>query len=210
MDLKEAAATRPRPPSRNDRPWRDAQAIADLHRLRCTICTKPTIAALNGDALAGGAGLAMACDFVIAAEHGADRLSRGAAGLVAAIVHARPDPPGRRPACPVAAPDRRADRRARPSSWGLVNRVVPADACLDRGDRAGPVAGRPAARCASTTTKRLLDEASGRPHDLRGAAAVSARGPRLRGGAGGHPRLPREASAATWADAATDGDRPSG
>ena len=29
---------------------------------------KPTIAALNGDALAGGAGLMAACDFVVAAE----------------------------------------------------------------------------------------------------------------------------------------------
>src|SRR4051794_11662430 len=43
------------------------QALADLmtqvHQM-----SKPTIAALNGDALAGGAGLATACDFVIAAE----------------------------------------------------------------------------------------------------------------------------------------------
>ena len=45
------------------------------------------------------------------------------------------------------------------------------------------------------TTKRLLDEAAGRPRDLRGAAAISAAIRRLGRGTGRHPRLCRKAPA---------------
>ena len=49
--------------------------------------------------------------------------------------------------------------------------------------------------CALATTKRLLDEATGRPHDLRGAAAISAASSPLWRGTRRHPRLRRKASA---------------
>jgi enoyl-CoA hydratase/carnithine racemase len=57
--------------------------------------------------------------------------------------------------------------------WGLVNRVVPAEECLPTAlalgqslAESGPIA--------LATTKKQLDEASRRPRDLRGSAAVSA------------------------------------
>ena len=55
----------------------------------------------------------------------------------------------------------------------LVNRVAEPDACLSE----ALILARSLAKCAPhavETTKRLIDEASGRPSDLRGAAAISA------------------------------------
>ena len=57
--------------------------------------------------------------------------------------------------------------------WGLVNRVVPPDRCLDEAVALAQSLAE-AAPDALATTKRLLDEAWGRPKTLRGAAAVSA------------------------------------
>jgi methylglutaconyl-CoA hydratase len=57
--------------------------------------------------------------------------------------------------------------------WGLINSVTTNDRCLDEAIRVA--AGL--AECAPqavATTKKLLDEAAGRPPDLRGAAAISA------------------------------------
>ena len=56
-----------------DRDQNESRAIADLQGLADLIqqmhsMTQPTVAALNGDAYAGGAGLMAACDFVIASE----------------------------------------------------------------------------------------------------------------------------------------------
>jgi methylglutaconyl-CoA hydratase len=62
---------------------------------------------------------------------------------------------------------------AQAEAWGLVNRVVAADACV-----AEAVAlGRTLVACgprAIETTKRLIADATGRPHDLRGPAAITA------------------------------------
>ena len=57
--------------------------------------------------------------------------------------------------------------------WGLVNTVTANDRCLDEAVRfaEGFAACAPAA---VATTKKLLDEATSRPRDLRGAAAISA------------------------------------
>jgi methylglutaconyl-CoA hydratase len=104
-----------------------AQAIADLlgqvHHF-----SKPTIAALNGAALAGGAGLATACDFVIAAESAHVGYPEVRRGLVAAMVlHDLVRQVGERRAryllltgTPITA--------VQAEQWGLVNRVVPAGA----------------------------------------------------------------------------------
>ncbi len=171
MDLKEAVAIDGTSESER-RAIGDVQAIADMinqvHHL-----SKPTIAALNGDAFAGGAGLAMACDFVVATEGTRIGYPEVLRGLVAAVVmHDLVRQVG--------------DRRARSllltgqpigvaeaQAWGLVNRVVPASELL-----ASAIAlGRSMIACAPIaveTTKRLLDEATGRPHNLRGSAAVTA------------------------------------
>ena len=84
MDLRESEAAS-RDIGAEAQSVADLQAIADLiqqvHHLG-----KPTIAALNGDAFAGGAGLAVACDFVIAAKGAKIGYPEVRRGLVAAIV----------------------------------------------------------------------------------------------------------------------------
>jgi methylglutaconyl-CoA hydratase len=148
------------------------QKIADLlgqvHQLG-----KPTIAALTGDALAGGAGLATACDFVVAAEGTRVWYPEVRRGLVAAMVlHDLVRQVGERRAryllltgTPISAVEA--------EKWGLVNRVVPADACLNE----AITLGRSLVACgpsAVETVKRLIAEATGQPRDLRGAAAITA------------------------------------
>ena len=146
--------------------------FADLvHRLHTL--PKPTVAAVNGDALAGGAGLMSACDLAVVAGSARIGYPEVRRGLVAAIVmHDLIRQIG--------------DRRARQLlltgelisgelalDWGLVNAVTPAETCLDEAIRIaqGLVECGPQALA---TTKRLLDETEGRPPNLRGAAAISA------------------------------------
>jgi methylglutaconyl-CoA hydratase len=171
MDLKESVGPGATPESERSAIAR-VQAIADLltqvHQLG-----KPTIAALNGDALAGGAGLATACDFVIAAEPVRICYPEVRRGLVAAMVlNDLVRQVGERRArsllltgMPIGA--REAEQ------WGLVNRVVPAESCLREAIALGRalVASAPHA---IETTKRLLAESRGQPLDLRGAAAITA------------------------------------
>jgi methylglutaconyl-CoA hydratase len=171
MDLKEALAAGGAPEAEK-LAIADIRGIADLvtqlHRL-----SKPTIAAVNGDAFAGGAGLAIACDFVIAAEHARFAYPEVRRGLVGAVVmHDLVRQVGDRRARALLLTGE-AVAAAEAERWGLVNRVVKAEACLETALTLGAslVGSAPGALA---TTKRLLDEASGLPPDLRGAAAVTA------------------------------------
>lgn len=171
MDLKEASATVDTPEAEKQT-VADVQAIADLiQQLHTT--PKPTIAALNGDAFAGGAGLATACDFVFAARTARIGYPEVRRGLVAAIVmHDLIRQVGARRArallltgAPISAEE--AQR------WGLVNRVVDPSRCIDEAIELGQsLIG--SAPVAVETTKRLLDESAGLPKTLRGAAAITA------------------------------------
>jgi methylglutaconyl-CoA hydratase len=171
MDLKEAV-------SLDDADDAEQTTIAILQQfadlLQCVHkLSKPTIAAVSGDAFAGGAGLMAACDLVVASESALIGYPEIKRGLVASVVlHDLSRQVG--------------DRRARellltgePISaevameWGMVNLVSPKGGCLSQAIllaqdllKSGPEA--------IATTKRLLDETLGRPHDLRGAAAVRA------------------------------------
>jgi methylglutaconyl-CoA hydratase len=170
-DLKEATE-RMQTPEGEKRAVDDSQAFAHLinqiHQF-----PRPTIAAVAGDALAGGAGLATACDFVVMAPHARIGYPEVRRGLAAAIVlHDLVRQVGDRRARELLLTGEAvgADTAAH---WGLVNRVAPADRCLSECINLA----RQLLECAPlavTTTKRLLDEATVRPHDLRGAAAVSA------------------------------------
>ena len=91
MDLAElqesVGAGLPRPsPQRDESPvWDDALRLAELYD-RIYTCPKPTIAAVNGAAVAGGAGLVSVCDLAVAvpeAKFGYPEVRRG---LVAAMV----------------------------------------------------------------------------------------------------------------------------
>ena len=170
MDLKEAAAA--------DSPESERDTIAILEQFADVLqylhtLPKPTIAAVNGDALAGGAGLVAACDLAVAASSariGYPEVKRGLAPSI--IMHDLSRQIG--------------DRRARhlllsgePISaqvamdWGMVNVVTAAESCLSEAVRLAHALATSAPE-AIASTKRLLDEAVARPHDLRGAAAVSA------------------------------------
>ncbi|HEX8200070.1 MAG TPA: enoyl-CoA hydratase/isomerase family protein [Isosphaeraceae bacterium] len=171
MDLKEAI-------QRGEHDAAEAEAVTDvqgfadlinqLHRF-----PRPTIAALNGDALAGGAGLAIACDFVLAAAEariGYPEVLRGLAPAV--VMQDLVRQLGDRRARELVLTGRPipADQAER---WGLINRVVPAGSVLAEALELARSLLESGPR-AIATSKQLLDEATNRPADLRGAAAISA------------------------------------
>jgi methylglutaconyl-CoA hydratase len=128
---------------------------------------------LNGDALAGGAGLMAACDLAVAAETARIGYPEVKRGLVAAIVmHDLSRQVGDRRSRQLLLSGESISAQVA-HEWGLVNSLTPVERCLDEAVRLGHEMVNCAPR-AVATTKRLLDEAAARPHDLRGAAAVSA------------------------------------
>jgi methylglutaconyl-CoA hydratase len=171
VDLKEAAQERDGAEAEQHAVV-TLQEYADLIQKVHTL-PKLTIAAINGDALAGGAGLMAACDFAVAAERARIGYPEVLRGLVPAVVM-------------YDLTRLIGDRRARQlllsggpisattaSDWGLVNQVTPSENCLTESIRIAKdyVHSAPQAIAA---IKRLLDETHGRPASLRGAAAVSA------------------------------------
>ncbi len=170
MDLKEAAEKTVDAASEK-RVIADMSAIADLVNQLHTM-GKPTIAALNGDALAGGAGVATACDFVVASEGARIGYPEVKRGLVASVIlRDLVRQVGERRARELLLTGESIDVE-QALRWGLVNRVVSAAEC-----RAEALAlAQALTNCgphALATTKRLIDDASGRPADLRGAAAIT-------------------------------------
>ena len=155
-----------------------AEAIAETNSIADLIdqihqFPKLTIAALNGDALAGGAGLALACDFVVARETARIGYPEILRGLVAAVV--LPDLVqlgglvlARRL---LLSGDLITAKEA--FAHGLIYQALPNNHELSTAvdlaqslARGGPMA--------IAMTKRLLNETASRPNTLRGAAAVSA------------------------------------
>ena len=171
MDLKEAEAAG-RDAEAERLAVADVQALADLIQ-RVHTLDKPTVAALNGDAFAGGAGLMAACDFVVAADGARIGYPEVKRGLVPAVVMndlVRQVGDRRARALLLGGEPIEATEAER---WGLVNLVVSPGRCRDEALALARklCAGGPKA---VATTKRLLDEVGHRPHDLRGAAAVTA------------------------------------
>jgi enoyl-CoA hydratase/carnithine racemase len=84
MDLREMLATSQEPDALEQ--WhRDATVYHDLI-LTMLRFPKPLIASVNGPALAGGAGLMLACDVVVAAQNATFGLPEPLRGIVAGIV----------------------------------------------------------------------------------------------------------------------------
>jgi methylglutaconyl-CoA hydratase len=148
------------------------QVYADLVQ-RIHTLPKVTIAAVHGDALAGGAGLMAACDFALAADRARIGYPEVIRGLVPAVVM-------------FDLTRLVGDRRARQLllagelvsakvalEWGLVNQVTTQENCLTESVRVGKCFVHTGPQ-AVAAIKRLLDETHGRPETLRGAAAVSA------------------------------------
>lgn len=104
----------------------DAQSLGDLF-IRMRHAAKPIIAAVQGNAIAGGAGLAGACDIVLAAEDSTFGYPEVHLGFVPAMVMAMlRRTVGEKVAFELAA---RGDRitAAEAHRLGLVNRLYPAD-----------------------------------------------------------------------------------
>ncbi len=97
--------------------------------------TKPTIAALNGPAVAGGCELALACDIRVAAEHvqmGLPEAKRGKGAHFANVLLPRLVPSGI--AYEMLYLGEYIDM-ATAKHWGLVNRVVPKGEALNEAMR---------------------------------------------------------------------------
>ena len=108
-----------------------------IHRLQRSILEiiidskKPTLAIVNGPAVAGGCELALACDMRIAAEgafFSVPESRRGMGAHFASVALPQMVPPG------IAMEWLYTGRRITPAEaerWGLVNRIVPAATLMD-------------------------------------------------------------------------------
>jgi enoyl-CoA hydratase/carnithine racemase len=89
-------------------------------------CKKPTVARVNGHALAGGLGLVLACDLAVASDaagFGTPEIDRGLFPMMVIALLQRHV--GKKRALELVLTGRRLTA-AEASSWGLVNQVVPA------------------------------------------------------------------------------------
>jgi methylglutaconyl-CoA hydratase len=171
MDLAELAEA-VRQPKESTPVWEDALRLAKVYDLIYTL-PKPTIAAVNGAAVAGGAGLVTVCDLAVAvpeAKFGYPEVRRG---LVAAMVmthllrHV-----GERMARYLLLTGEVIDA-AEAQRCGLINEVAPADRLQERAAAwARSLAeGGPSAL---TRTKELLRQLSHQSVSVEEAAKGSA------------------------------------
>lgn len=124
---------------------------------------KPTIAAVNGDALAGGFEIVLACDLVVAAEHarfGIPEVRRGLMAVAGALVRL----PKRVPMAVAKELAMTGDPidAARAVALGLANRVVPAARVVDEAVAIAERIGEHAP-LAVRRSKQILEESLERP-----------------------------------------------
>ena len=126
--------------------------------------TLVTIAAVHGAAIAGGAGLAAACDFVVAAEGSRWAFPEVRRGLVPALIGAvLVKQTDRRLLLDWLLTGREVDARELERA-GVINRLVPPAQVMPAAEELARsvLAGAPGVQ---RSTKRLLDELSGQPLD---------------------------------------------
>jgi enoyl-CoA hydratase len=119
MDLKAFAATGKR------------QGARSLTAITRGTLGKPLVAAVNGAAVAGGFGLVLSCDLIVAAEHATFGMPEVCRGLLASTASVRL---GRRVPVAIAlelALTGDTISAARALELGLVNRVVPAEVVVE-------------------------------------------------------------------------------
>jgi enoyl-CoA hydratase len=109
----------------SDETWRQQHAIIEQMVRAIMDCPIPIIAAINGAAYAGGMEIALACDFVYAAEHARFALTEVTLGIMpgAAGTQNLPRAVGVRRAKEIiltGSPFTAADGLA----WGMINKVV--------------------------------------------------------------------------------------
>jgi methylglutaconyl-CoA hydratase len=160
-DLKEGAD----PELSADYSSRHARATQSMaiHRLLPRL-PMPVIAAVNGPAVAGGCGLAMSCDLVIASDEARFGYPEVGRGLVAAMVMVSLSRIiGRRQALDLLLSGRIVSAREA-LGLGMINRVVPADRLMDEVHAyAGQMAGN--SPSALRITKDLFRQVSEMDYD---------------------------------------------
>jgi enoyl-CoA hydratase len=109
-----------------DLAWREQHAVIEQAVKAMIDCPIPIIAAVNGAAYAGGLELALACDFVYAAEHAKFALTEVTLGIMPGAMGTQnlPRAVGVRRAKEIiltGAPFSAADALA----WGVANKIVP-------------------------------------------------------------------------------------
>ncbi len=150
-----------------DETWRQQHAIVEQMVRAIMDCPIPVIAAVNGFAYAGGMEIALACDFVYAADHAKFALTEVTLGIMpgAAGTQNLPRAVGVRRAKEIiltGTPFTAADGER----WGMVNKVVPGPKLMDEvlatarkiGSNA-PVSARQAKKSLDKATE--LDRSSG-------------------------------------------------
>jgi enoyl-CoA hydratase/carnithine racemase len=115
-----------------DETWRQQHAIVEQMVRAILDCPIPVIAAVNGFAYAGGMEIALACDFVYAAEHARFALTEVTLGIMPGAMGTQnlPRAVGVRRAKELiltGTPFSAADAL----QWGMVNKVVPGEKLLD-------------------------------------------------------------------------------
>ncbi len=116
----------------SDETWRRQHAIVEQMVRGIINCPIPVIAAVNGFAYAGGMEIALACDFVYAAEHARFALTEVTLGIIPGAMGTQnlPRAVGVRRAKEIiltGTPFSAADAL----EWGMVNKVVPGDKLMD-------------------------------------------------------------------------------
>jgi methylglutaconyl-CoA hydratase len=176
MDLAELQESNTARPGEDSPVWDDALRLAGLYE-RIYMLPKPTVAAVNGAAVAGGAGLVTVCDLAVAAEGAKFGYPEVRRGLVAAMVmphllrHV-----GERAARYLLLTGEMIDA-VEAHRVGLVNAVVPAGEVMGRAlawERSLAEGGPDALR----RTKELLHQFSHQALSVEEAARASA-APRL-------------------------------
>ncbi len=109
-----------------DETWRQQHALVEQLARAMMDCPVPIIAAVNGHAYAGGLEIALACDFVYAAEHARFALTEVTLGIMPGLMGTQnlPRAVGVRRAKEIiltGAPFSAIDGLA----WGMINKVVP-------------------------------------------------------------------------------------
>jgi enoyl-CoA hydratase len=144
----------------SDATWRRQHAIVEQTIRAMLDCPLPVIAAVNGAAFAGGCELAMACDFIYAADHARFAQTEVSLGIIPGAMGTQnmPRAVGVRRAKEVilsGQPFSAADAFA----WGLANRVMPGPALMPEAIAA---ASRIAANApiAVRQAKRAIDKAT--------------------------------------------------
>ena len=109
-----------------DAAWRRQHAIVEQFIRGMHVCPVPLIAAVNGVAMGGGAEIALACDFIYAAEHARFAFPEVTRGIMpgAAGPQNLPRAVGVRRAKEIVLTGRPFSAQEA-AGWGMVNRVLP-------------------------------------------------------------------------------------